>query len=290
MNRRSLLPCGLVALALFGGASAPTPAPPGAPFETWRFNARERTARGLAQLATDPKAAAENLAAASRLEPEDPRALLNAGAGWMVAGETQRALEALEQAARLAADAESGQQPGLAAEAQYQLGTAKLEAGDLDGSIEALRESLRGNPSAEDAKHNLELALRRKQKQDEERRRQQEQQQQKQKQDQKQQEQEQQPEQRQEQRPQDPSQQEPDQPQQQQAKPGEGDDPQPPEQAPRPKPGERPDDMRNWQPQPDMTQAQAEALLEAVENRERQQRRDEARKRAIKRSREEKDW
>lgn len=290
MNRRSLLPCGLVALTLFGGASAPTPAPPGAPFETWRFNARERTARGLAQLATDPKAAAENLAAASRLEPEDPRALLNAGAGWMVAGESQRAVEALEQAARLAADTSESAQPGLAAEAQYQLGTAKLEAGDLEGSIEALRESLRRDPSAEDAKHNLELALRRKQKQDEERRRQQEQQQQEQEQKKDQNQQEQPPEQRPEQRPQDPSQQEPDQPDQREPKPGDGDESQPPQQAPKPKPGERPDDMKNWQPQPDMTQAQAEALLEAVENRERQQRRDEARKRAIKRSREEKDW
>ena len=272
MKRRSLLPCGLVALALFGGASAPTPAPAGAPFETWRFNARERTARGLAQLATDPRAAAENLATAGRLEPDDPRAQLNAGAGWMVAGETPRALEALEQAARLAAEtSENGQQPGLAAEAQYQLGTAKLEAGDLEGSIEALRESLRRDPSAEDAKHNLELALRRKQKQDEEKRQQEKQDQDK------------------NQKPQPDN---PPKPQdQQQQEEGEDSEPTPPTPpTPQPKPGEAPNELKNWQPQPDMTQAQAEALLEAVENRERQQRRDEAKKRAIKRSREEKDW
>ena len=39
-----------------------------------------------------------------------------------------------------------------------------------------------------------------------------------------------------------------------------------------------------------MSEQQAEALLEAVENLERQQRRNEARKRALKRSREGKDW
>ena len=282
MNDRLLLAAASwVVLALLGGATAPHPpaGPAGPPLEAWRFNARERSVRGLEQLATDPKTPADSFATAARLEPANARTQLKAGAGWMLAGEPQNGVSALELAARLAGD--SAQGAAIAAEAQYQLGTAKLAAGDLEGSIEALRESLRRDPSAEDAKHNLELALRQKEKQDEEKRQQ----------EQKQQQQQQQQEQQQQQQKQEPD---PQQPQQQpQPTPQEqnGDQPEQPQTTPsQPRPGEPKDAIEDWKPQPGMTKAQAEALLESVENRERQQRSEEAKKRALKRSREEKDW
>jgi Ca-activated chloride channel family protein len=292
-------------------ASAPATGPPAAPtagaeapapwawLERWRFNARERTDRGLAALSSDPARAADDLATAARIAPEELRTQLNAGAGAVLAGKPAEGLAPLRKAKEMVDEADATVDEtsrATAAETYYQLGTAQLEAGDLDGAIESLRESLRRDPAAADTKHNLELATRRKDKQEEEKRQQQQQQQQQQ--DQKQnpgQDQQDQPrKQPQQQEPQQPqdqddSQQNPAQPQQDGQKgepqaPPPGQQPEPRDEPPKPQPG------TEFRPQPGMSKQQAEALLEAVENRERQQRREEAKKRALKNSREEKDW
>lgn len=126
------------------------------------WNARERTAAALGRLdAGDPAGAAESLDTAWRLRPEDPLAAYNAGSGRLLAGRPD-ALPALEAAARALAASESSdpRAPELAADAFYNLGNARLAGGDAGGALEAYAETLRRAPRREDAKRNLELALR----------------------------------------------------------------------------------------------------------------------------------
>jgi tetratricopeptide (TPR) repeat protein len=149
-----------------GAAQAPAPPPLAAP-EPARanpllWNARERTAAGLARLdAGDLPGAAEALDTAWQLEPDHPQAAFNAGTGRLLAGRPD-ALPALEAAARAVAEAgERGEDlAGLAPDAFYNLGNARLAAGDAAGAVEAYAETLRRAPRREDAKRNLELALR----------------------------------------------------------------------------------------------------------------------------------
>lgn len=169
--RRTVL--AVVGLATSAGA-VPAPAPPEAapapataaaegtrsPALFW--NARERTAAALGRLdAGDPTGAAESLDTAWQLRPEDPLAAYNAGSGRLLAGRPD-ALPALEAAARtLAANQSSDERATeLAADAFYNLGNARLAGGDAGGALEAYAETLRRAPRREDAKRNLELALR----------------------------------------------------------------------------------------------------------------------------------
>ena len=164
--------------------------------------------------------------------------------------------------------------PRLAASALYNLGNARFADDDLEGAIRAYEESLRLAPGHEDAKFNLELALRELEKQT----------------------------------PPPASQQAPQEDQGE----GESDQPPDPEQqgpeqgAPREEQGLQggePSDNRSeaearledsplldFQDQPDMTAEEAAAILEAVENLERQQRRQEAAERARSNVRGGKDW
>ena len=124
------------------------------PVSRWLWNPVERTARGVEAFAAgDPAAAVDPLETALRLRPESPVALYNAGTARFAAGAAD-AMALLEAAAGAAGAA-------VAPRANYNLGTARLAAGDLEGAIEALEEALRREPGMEDAKFNLELALRR---------------------------------------------------------------------------------------------------------------------------------
>ena len=257
-------------------ASADAPA-----LEPYRFNARERTARALAAWEKGRLAdAVAPLDTALRLQPSDPLIQFNAGTAHLGASQPDAA-QLLKQAAENAP-------PGLAADAFYNLGNARLDARDPEGAIDAYKSALRAQPDLPSAKRNLELALR----QLEEQQRQQEQQQKDKDQQQKD------PQQKDQQQPggsggennprqqaqPDPQQQDPEQspPQSGEGQPQPG-DPQPQQPA-------KQSPLPQFQDQKDMTAEQAAAILQAVENLERQQRREQARALARAKTSVEKDW
>ncbi len=246
--------------------------------ERWLHNPRERTAAGLQRLeGGDPVSAAPAFESAERLAPDDPRVGFNAGTARLLAGHGD-AVAPLERAAREAP-------PDLAATAEYNLGNAHLAAGDPAKAVDAYEQALRMDPGDAAAKFNLEVALRRLEAQRAKAK-------------------------KPEEAPGGEKQGE-----RQPGKRGGGDDadrppekeksragarePRPqggPERAesqPRPTPGSRSPLSRqtlpNFRNQPDMTASQAAALLEAVENLERRERRAEAAVRAGKKAAEE-DW
>lgn len=145
---------------------------PPAAVERWLYNPRERTHRGLGLLeAGDPAAALEAFETAGRLAPEDPRVLFNLGTGRLL-GDHGDAVGALEAALRVGEEGREGAPPPvpgsgaalpleLRQRAFYNLGGARLAADDPAGAVSAYEEALRLDPSDADAKHNLELALRR---------------------------------------------------------------------------------------------------------------------------------
>lgn len=248
-------------------AQTPAPAPPPGLADRLAFNARERTALGLAELeAQKPAEAVGAFDAALRLAPEDPLVRYNAGSGHLAAGAPDAAA-LLEQATEAAP-------PELAPAAWYNLGNARLAERNAQGAVDAYRETLLRQPDHAAAKHNLELALRELEKQRQEQRKQQEQQ--------KQEEREQQQQQQQGQGEKRPEKQEQQQEQQQQQQQQQGQEGEKGEQRQRPLP--------RFQDQKDMTAEQAAAILQAVENLERQQRREQALEQARAKADVEKDW
>jgi hypothetical protein len=250
--------------------------------ERWLYNPRERTAQAIEASAQGHAGrAAELTGTALRLAAEDPLVRYNDGTAHLGAGHERKAVPLLEQAAR-----EAG--PDLSPAAHYNLGNARLAAGDAAGAVEAYKTALRAEPGNADAKFNLEIALREKERQ---RRglgapRQGQRGQ------------------RRDQRDQDdpskrpgsgnPSeserQQDSQNPGQSPDRQGEGGEQNPagaPSQQQQAQ-GDRP--LRRYQDQPDMNAREAAALLAAVENLERQQRRDEAAQRARQSSAGGKDW
>jgi Ca-activated chloride channel homolog len=243
--------------------------------ERWMYNPRERTERASAAYRSGrPKEAVGPMDTASRLAPDDPTVQYDAGTVHLGAGHARKAVSLLEKAAKRAS-------PELSPVAHYNLGNARLEAGDAAGAAEAYRQALRERPADQNAKYNLELALREEKKQKmgapgrppgSRGNRSQNQ---------------------------DPAsqqgkgnspQQNPPQPgNQQPSAPRQGQPPQP-GQAPQ-KPGEGQDDrLPQFRNQPDMNGREAASVLSAVENMERQQRRDQAAKRARQRAVKGKDW
>ncbi len=150
-------PAGPWLAALLSGLIAGSPAAAGAAagespgLERWLFNAVERTERAIESFERgDVDVALEHLEIALRLAGDDPRARLNAGAGRLAAGrgDARSLLEAVAEAA-------GGE---LAPWARYNLGNARMAGGDLAGAIEAYQQALRAEPGHQDAKYNLELA------------------------------------------------------------------------------------------------------------------------------------
>ncbi|HEV8577683.1 MAG TPA: VWA domain-containing protein [Thermoanaerobaculia bacterium] len=273
--RVSLLPT----LALLGWAALPSlPWQVHLPTwaERWLYNPRERTERSIvAYRKGRARDAVRPADTASRLAPEDPIVQFDAGTAHLAAGHGRRAVPLLEKAAE-AAGAE------LSSAAHYNLGNARLATGDAAGAVEAYKQVLRAEPGNENAKFNLELALREEQKQgmgprgrpagsrghrspnrD--------------------------PANRQGKGKADQSQEPPDQRR-----------PPTPQQQGQPRPGdqgesrqggqERDDRLPQFRNQPEMSAREAASVLSAVENLERQQRRDQAARRARQRSAKGKDW
>lgn len=272
--------------------------------DRWLYNAEERTRRGAESLEEknyDQAAAAMD--AARRLAPEDATAAFNAG--------TARLPLAPEQGRELLKNAdELSNDPVLSSRAHYNAGNSLLEAGEYQPAIDAYKNSLRRDPTFEDAKFNLELAQKKlqeqqqnqdQQNQDQQNQDQQDQQDQEQNQDQQDQEQNQdqqqdqeqdqqdqeqsqdqqnqdQQDQEQEQEQQDQNQQDQEQQGQEQEQEQQQQDPQNQEQ--QNENGSGQDQQESPLPQfedlPDMTAEEAAAILEAIENMEREQRRQEA--------------
>ena len=289
MKRLGLAAAFLAVVALFfstppgraQSSATPAAASPAAPvLEPYRFNPRERTARALAAWEKGRiEDAVAPLDSALRLQPGDPLVEFNAGTAHLGANRPDAA-QLLEQAAKHAP-------AGLAADAFYNLGNARLEAKEAQPAIDAYKSALRAQSDLPNAKRNLELALRLL----EEQQRQQEQQQQDSQDKQNQQQkpgggqgQDQKPDQDQQPKP-DPRQ--PPDPQQEAPQSGGAAEGQPQAGQP-PPPKERP--LPQFEDQKDMTAEQAAAILQAVENLERQQRREQARALARAKTTVEKDW
>jgi tetratricopeptide (TPR) repeat protein len=255
--------------------------------DRWLYNPRERTERGLEESqAGRHDEASKRFDRALRLgggnvddpeRPPDPRLLYNAGTGHLAAGGERRAVDLLERAAAAEVLPRS-----LGSDVHYNLGNARLAAGDPGGAVSAFEEALRRAPDDEAAKHNLEVALRRLEEQN-----------------------------RRSMPPAGDG--------AQGDEPGgasssdrggsdrQGDEPQPDEGPTDPQAGQPPDDggrperepdpgeggdrpLPDFEDQPDMTAEQAAALLAAVENLERRQRQERAAERARRTSPEGKDW
>jgi Mg-chelatase subunit ChlI len=120
--------------------------------EQWLYNPRERTAAAIdAAKANDPKQADDYAETARRLRPDDPLVHYNAGTARIFAGRKDAAAEL--EAARKTAGRE------LTADTAYNLGNARLAAHDAAAAVEAFEQALRTEPGRQDAKYNLELAL-----------------------------------------------------------------------------------------------------------------------------------
>jgi Ca-activated chloride channel homolog len=259
---------GLVAASLLWLAAGWLHLP--AKVESWLFNPRERTAEGIEALEQgDAKAAADALDAAARLAPDDPVTRFNAGTGRLLA-ERDDAVEELQQASEMAPS-------DLRPRALYNLGNAQLAAGQPAAAVEAFKSSLRLAPDQLDAKHNLELALRALKQQKSQHGQDQETPQGKNQGEQ-------------EQSSASGAEQQPDDSQSQ----AEGDEAsQNQNEQGQPQPGDEPSRERplpNFEDQPDMTAEQAAAILEAVENLEREQRKQQAADRLKTTRRGDRDW
>ena len=125
--------------------------------ERWLYNPRERTAAAIAGVARgDAGGAVAAADTALRLAPGSPATSYNAGTARLAAGDRAPA----GGAARLLEQAVKAAGPDLAVAASYNLGNARLAAGDFAGAVEAFKQALRAAPGNADAKFNLELALR----------------------------------------------------------------------------------------------------------------------------------
>jgi tetratricopeptide (TPR) repeat protein len=127
--------------------------------ERWLYNPGERTAQAIAATHQgDAKAAVAPADTALRLAPDSPLVRYNAGTAHLAGGDSRGALPLLDQAAK-------GAGSDLAAAASYNLGNARLAAGDYAAAVDAYKQTLRATPADAAAKFNLELALRQQQKQ-----------------------------------------------------------------------------------------------------------------------------
>jgi tetratricopeptide (TPR) repeat protein len=127
--------------------------------ERWLYNPRERTARAIAESKQGNdgrKRAVEDADTALRLAPDDPLVQYDGGTARLAGGDTGSAAPLLERAGQ--ALARQGDL-GRAAAAHYNLGNARLDAGDAAAAVEAYKQALREAPGDRDAKWNLELAL-----------------------------------------------------------------------------------------------------------------------------------
>lgn len=158
MKRRWLLP--LAALLALSACASP---------ETKAYRLNEDGS--LAYLQGDYARALELFREAQVARPDLAELNLNAGAAMAKDGDRERALRELRRAY-------SSENAEIKSMAHYDIGTLHAQEEREDEAIEELKWALRLNSADTDAKHNLEVLVRRKLQREEEQRRQQQQQQQ----------------------------------------------------------------------------------------------------------------
>jgi Ca-activated chloride channel family protein len=127
--------------------------------ERWLYNPRERTGQAIAaQKKGDADRATAQMDTALRLAENDPLVRYDDGTAHLLAGHERQAVPLLERAAKEA-------KPDFAPAAWYNLGNARLASRDAAGAVEAYKAALRADPGNADAKFNLEIALREREKQ-----------------------------------------------------------------------------------------------------------------------------
>ncbi|MCG8458238.1 MAG: tetratricopeptide repeat protein [Holophagales bacterium] len=283
-------------------AGAPRSGGPPGWLDRLLWNADERTQRGMESLEEkDLGRAAASMETALRLAPDDPRARFNAGTANLPT--RPEAAQGLLESASAA-----GVESTLAAKASYNLGNLHLESDRLSEAIEAYKDALRRDPAFEDAKYNLELAQRRleerqnqqdqdqqdQDQQDQDQQNQDQQNQDQQNQDQQDQDQQDQDQQNQDQQNQD--QQEQDQQQDQNPQQDQQNQAQQEQDQQRQEGGEQGEGQQEESPLPqfedlpEMNAEEAAAILEAIENMEREQRRQRALEAAKAQVGKKKDW
>jgi Ca-activated chloride channel family protein len=131
--------------------------------ERWLYNPRERTQKAIAESKQGPEGkrrAIDEAETALRLAPDDPLVQYDGGTAHLAGDDPRGAAQLLDRAAQ--ALARRGQRGDIAraAAAHYNLGNAHLARGDAAVAVEAYKQALREAPGDRDAKWNLELALR----------------------------------------------------------------------------------------------------------------------------------
>jgi Ca-activated chloride channel family protein len=116
----------------------------------------------------DFPAAARAYEEGQQLDPSDARLKFNLGAALYQQQQWARGAEQFERAAEMLPDEHQ-------AAAHYNLGNCQYRAGRYDQAVESYRRALRLDPSDRDAKHNLELALKKLSEQEQQQQQQQEQ-------------------------------------------------------------------------------------------------------------------
>jgi len=137
-----------------GGASCPRkePPPPEPEVSWWQRlipgGVRRLARSGLSAWKKGKQdEAVKDFGAASLLEPENPERLYDYGTALAATGHPQAAVPVLEKAGKIQ-------------DADYNAGTAALQAGQADVALRHLRKSLLADPGDPDIKRNYELALR----------------------------------------------------------------------------------------------------------------------------------
>jgi tetratricopeptide (TPR) repeat protein len=129
--------------------------------ERWLYNPRERTTHAVKALGKgDAKEARSAADTALRLAPQEPLARYNDGTAHLLAGDHRGAAPLLERAAQELSRSARSSSPLAPAAAWYNLGNARLANSDAAGAVEAYKQALRRAPHEINLKHNLEIALR----------------------------------------------------------------------------------------------------------------------------------
>jgi Ca-activated chloride channel family protein len=129
--------------------------------ERWLYNPRERTSHAVKALEKGEAQKARSAAdTALRLAPQEPLARYNDGTVHLLTGDRRGALPLLERAARELSRSGGSSSSLAPAAAYYNLGNARLAGGDAAGAVEAYKQALRRSPHEVYLKHNLEIALR----------------------------------------------------------------------------------------------------------------------------------
>jgi tetratricopeptide (TPR) repeat protein len=117
-------------------------------------NSAERNNAGIGSYSQGDNAAAlRDYQAAQVASPDQAEPYFNAASAYAQSGDLDRALAALQQAVKTADD-------DLAAEAYYNLGNVYFEMRHFEQALQSYQQALLRHPDDEDARHNLELALR----------------------------------------------------------------------------------------------------------------------------------